>query len=157
MNSDTGRQGTGSWSSKLLRDPSPRLVDFASKFEHTDEEVRSRIDQMEVSADTKALLHSFSKATLTAGKAIIKVGRKIIDVLFSILRQFPHLTFGVVFGLVVGALVSAIPLIGTVLASIATPLAVLFGVVIAFPYELQAGDLGERISAVVSEFAPLAA
>jgi hypothetical protein len=49
---------------------------------------------MNVSAGTKALLHSFSKATLTAGKAIIKVGRKIIDVLFSLLRQFPHLTFG---------------------------------------------------------------
>lgn len=128
---------------------------FVSGLEHSEDEIRARIDQMGMPADAKALLHGFSKATLTVGKAALKIGRKILDVLLSMLREFPHLSFGVLFGLLVGALLGAIPLIGTVLAPIATPLALLFGVSLAFPHELRNGDLGERIAAVLRQFESL--
>lgn len=112
---------------------------------------------MNVSADTKALLYSFSKATIKTGRMIVKIGRKIVDVLLSIARQFPNLTFGVVFGLVVGLLVSAIPLIGAVLGSLALSISMALGVAMGGYQELQSGDLKNRLETVLAEFAPLRA
>lgn len=37
------------------------------------------IDGLDISADAKSLLFRFSKATITAGQHVIKLGRKIID------------------------------------------------------------------------------
>ncbi len=148
---------TGKEFTQSIAEPKPDFYDFAGQFEFNDEQLRARIDRMDISADAKAMLYSFSKATITAGKTIIKIGRKIIDILFTMLRQFPHLTFAVIFGYIVGALIATLPFIGAWLASIVTPLAILFGVVLAFPHELQAGELGARISAIVDKFAPLRA
>jgi len=155
MNINIIDPATGKVFTQSIAEPQPAFYDFTGQFEFSDEQVRAYIDRMDWSADVKAMVYSFTKATITAGKVIIKIGRKIIDILFTVLRQFPLLTFGVVFGYVVGALIAAIPLIGTLLAPIATPLAILFGVVLVFPYELRTGELGARISAIVDKFAPL--
>lgn len=138
-----------------IPEPSPDFFKFIGDFEMNDEQLRSRIDRMGVSADIKALLYSFSKATIRAGKVVLKIGRKIIDILFSISKAFPSLTFGVIFGLVVGALVAAIPLIGFVLGPLASSIAVAVGFVLGAKAELDSGDLGKRVDAVLAEFAPL--
>lgn len=148
---------TGKEFTQSIAEPKPDFYEFAGQFEFSDEQLRARIDRMDISADAKAMLYSFTKATITVGKTIIKIGRKIIDILFTVLRSFPHLTFGVIFGYIVGALIATLPFIGAWLASIVTPLAILFGIVLAFPQELQAGELGARISAIVDKFAPLRA
>ena len=86
---------------------------------------------------------------------ILKIGRKIIDILFSLMRAFPNVTFGIIFGLVVGALIAAIPFIGAVLGGLATHIAVAFGVVLGAKADFESGGLGKRIEAVLAEFAPL--
>lgn len=140
-----------------IPDPEPKFFDFANSFELNDAELRSRIDHFNVSADTKALLYSFAKATIKVGKVIVKIGRKLIDLLFSLVRQFTSLTFGAVFGLLVGLLISAIPVIGVVLGPIAIPLCTAFGVAVGGYAELQAGNLKGRLDAILAEFAPLRA
>ncbi len=157
MNINIIDPATGKEFTQSIAEPKPDFYDFTGQFEFSDEQLRALIDRMDWSADAKAMLYSFTKATITVGKTIVKIGRKIIDILLTVIRQFPHLTFGVIFGYIVGALIAAIPFIGFVLGPIAIPLAVLFGVVLAFPHELQAGELGARISAIVDKFSPLRA
>ncbi len=139
-----------------ISEPPTSFFDFVGSVELSDDHIRSLIDNLNVSADTKALLYSFSKATITVGRTIVKIGRKITDFLFSLLKSFPSLTFGVVFGLVVGALIAAIPLIGTVLGPPAAVLALGFGVVLGGMNELKQGDLGERVSDLLDRLSPLA-
>ena len=139
-----------------ISEPPTSFFDFVGSFELSDDRIRSLIDNINVSADMKALLYSFSKATITVGRAIVKIGRKILDSLFSLLKSFPSLTFGMAFGLVVGALIAAIPLIGAVLGGPATILALGFGVVLGGMNELKQGDLGERVSDLLDRLSPLA-
>ena len=140
-----------------ISDPDPSFFSFIGGVELSDEQIRSKIDRMNVSADVKSLLYSFSKTTIKAGKALLKIGRKIIDILFSLIRAFPNVTFGVIVGLVVGALIAAIPLIGFVLGSLATSIAVAFGFIMGAKADFEAGDIGARIEALVAQFAPLRA
>jgi len=146
---------TGKEMRYAVQEPDASLYAFMGDFELTDEQVRDRIDRMSISADIKALLYSFSNATIKAGRAIVKIGRKIIDILFAVLREFPYLTFGAVFGLIVGALVMAIPIIGAVLAPLATPIAVGLGVVLGAKKEIETDTLSQRVQRIVDQFAPL--
>jgi hypothetical protein len=139
-----------------VSEPPTSFFDFVGSFELSDDRILSLIDNLNVSADTKALLYSFSKATITVGRTLVKIGRKILDFLFSLLRSFPGLTFGMVFGLVVGALIAAIPLIGGVLGGPATALALGLGVALGGMNELKQDDLGERVRDLLKQLSPLA-
>ena len=146
----TGKEFTAS-----IQNPEPAFFEYVGAVELNDAQIRARIDRMDASADTKALLYSFSKATLNMGKVLVKIGRKIIDILFTMLRQFPNMTFGVLFGLILGALVASIPLIGVILGPFAFPIAIAFGVTLGAQADFAQGDMGDRIAAILSEFAPL--
>jgi hypothetical protein len=140
-----------------IADPDPSFFSFVAGTDLTDEQIKSLIDRMNVSADVKALLYSFSKATIKAGKVILKIGRKIIDILFAVVRAFPNITFGVIFGLIVGALVASIPILGAVFGSLATAIAVAFGIAIGAKADLLEGDMGKRIEGILAQFSPLRA
>lgn len=146
---------TGKEIQNEISDPNPSFFEFMRNVNLTDDEIRSKIDQMNVSADVKSLLYSFSKTTIRAGQAIVKIGRKLIDIIFALMRAFPNITFGIIFGLVVGMLIAAIPFLGLLLGALVTKLAVLFGIVLGAKAELESGDLGKRVEALISEFAPL--
>lgn len=138
-----------------IANPDPSFFSFIDGMEWSDEQIRAQIDQMNVSADLKALLYSFSKTTIKAGKAILKIGRKILDILFATIRAFPNITFGVIFGLVVGALVASIPLLGFALGSLAMKIAVAFGFVLGAKQDFMEGDIGKRIENILAQFSPL--
>lgn len=139
-----------------ISEPTASFFDFVGSFDLSDDRIQGLIDNINVSADTKALLYSFSKATITVGRTVVKIGRKILDFLFSLMKSFPNLTFGIAFGLVLGALIAAIPLIGAALGGLATVLALGFGVVLGGINELKQGDLGERVSDLLERLSPLA-
>lgn len=140
-----------------IDEPSPDFFAFFKDVDLTDEQLRSQIDRMNISADVKAMLYSFSKATVKVGKVILKIGRKIIDIVFAIIRAFPNITFGVIFGLIVGALITSIPVIGLVLGSLATTIAVAFGFVVGAKADLLSSEMGQRIEAILAQFSPLRA
>jgi hypothetical protein len=148
---------TGKEISATIDESNTKFFDFMGAFDYSDEQLLSQIDKMNVSADIKALLYSFSKTTIKAGKVILKIGRKILDILLSIIKAFPNVTFGLIFGWLVGALLSAIPYLGHVLGPLATPIAMAFGSALGAKADLEAGGLGKRIDAVLAEFSPLRA
>lgn len=147
---------TGKPTKSTIPEPPPSFFAFVGAFDLTDDKVKALIDRMNVSADTKAMLYSFSRATLKVGRSIIRIGRKIIDTLFSFMKNFPALSFGAIFGLIVGALIAAIPIVGVVLGPLATTLAVGLGVVLGGLKDMDRPDLGEHMRQFLDELRPLA-
>ena len=72
MNPETGEKFQ-----EDIKDIDPDFIESMSVFDIDDEKIKQIIDNLDVSADTKALLYSISKATIKTGEYIIKIGRKI--------------------------------------------------------------------------------
>ena len=89
--------------------------DFFNTFCVSDEDLKRWMDSLDVSADAKAVLHKIGQANIRAGGLVVRIGRKTLDVIGFLLREFPFMTFGAIFGAVVGALVITIPVIGFVI------------------------------------------
>ena len=66
--------------------------------EFTREQVRRVIDNLNVSADAKVWLHSILEKSIEVatamGKIVIWIGRKILDIVLFLLREFPNATLG---------------------------------------------------------------
>lgn len=101
---------------------SPELVAFINSTERSDSQILRQIESLSVSADAKALLADLLKLATRVGQAVIRVGRKIIDFVLSLVRAFPHMGFAALIAVVVTALISLVPFIGLALTSILGPL-----------------------------------
>jgi len=130
------------------------FVDWSSTFEMSDSTVKKIIDNLELSADTKSLIYSFSKATIKAGEFVIKIGRKIIDFICKLFSDYPSASFGMIFGAIAGFLVASIPVLG-VLASFITPILMAFGLAKGLNEDLKDKALARRIAEINGQFAPL--
>jgi len=126
-----------------------------SEFDMSDDQVKKLIDKLNITADAKALLYSFSKATIRAGEYIVKIGRKIIDLVLLITKEFPSTTFGMIFGAIAGFLISSIPIVGVVLGTIFTPIAVLLGLTLGLSEDIKNKALIRKISEINASFSPL--
>lgn len=133
------------------------FIESMKDFDMTDEGIKKIINNLNVSADVKSLLYSFSKATIQVGEYIIKVGRKIIDFICAIYREYPNVTFGLIFGAIAGFLVSSIAVIGVVLGPIFAPIAIAFGLISGFSQDIKNKDLDRRIREINASFSPLKA
>lgn len=89
--------------------------------------ISEQIDRLPLSADIKALLLDLAKVTVNVGTTVLKIGAKILTVVFDIIGQFPNAVFGLVVSVCVGMLVASVPLIGGLLAPFLLPLMVAFG------------------------------
>jgi hypothetical protein len=144
---------TGKLASKKLQEPPMSFFDAVKSEQWTDRQIEAFIDRLDTSADAKANLASFAKVTVKVGRAVVRIGRKVIDVLFSFLRSFPGISFGVIFAVVVTTLLSAIPLLGAVLGAVASTLIIGFGGFV----DLANPAFHARLDAFVEELRPLAA
>jgi len=131
------------------------FLKYLMDFSVSDDDVKRLIDKLDVSADIKSLLFSFSKATINAGEHIIKIGKKIIDVVFTMTKEFPAATFGIIFGAIVGFLVSSIPILGIVLGPIFTPIAMVIGLVGGLSEDIKDKNLVRKIKEATATFSPL--
>jgi len=131
------------------------FVKSMSVFEMTDEKIKQIIDGLNVSADAKFHLYSFSKVTIKAGEMIVKIGRKIIDYVCKVFAEFPTASFGMVLGAIAGFLIASIPIIGVVLGPIFTPIAILFGLVGGLNEDLKDKVLARRVREINAKFKPL--
>ena len=115
----------------------------------------SYIDQLNISADAKALIETILRSTIRVGKAVIKIGKRIIEVVLSIVSKFPNVTFGLVLGLVVYALVASIPIIGALFGGLLGPIAVLFGLVHGYFEDVKDRNLERKIMEASDHFSAL--
>ena len=125
-------------------------------YEFTREQVRKRIDNLNVSADAKVLLDSILEKSIevvtVAGKVVIWIGRKILDVVLFLLREFPNAAFGVIFGLVVGHLIGLIPIIGFLIGPLFGKILAVFGLVQGTAQDLREKDIRHRMVEICRQF-----
>lgn len=91
------------------------------------------------------------------GNAVLRIGRKILDFVLSLIQQFPKLAFAVILAAVLAALLSMVPLLGGLLSPVLTPLALALGVSWGALKEYETGDLADRVKEFAARFAPTAA
>lgn len=138
-----------------IKNPESSFLEEMRNFDMSDEAIRRMIDRLSISADAKSLLYTASKATIKVGEYIIKIGRKILDVVCQTFKEFPMATFGLVFGGIAGALISSIPILGIVLGPIISPIFMLIGLAGGLVLDYQDKLLERKIISKVAEFSPL--
>jgi len=129
------------------------FIDFLQSSERSEVEIKRFIDNLDISADTKQLFYKFSKATITVGEYVIKIGRKIMDFIAWLLQEFPKATVGLLFGAIVIFLVGSIPIIGVAVGSLAASIMTALG----FIEDVQDKQLKRKIGAFNARFDSLKA
>lgn len=123
-------------------------------------QIRSKIDRMAVSADTKALLMDIASITIKVGEQIVAFGRKIVSYILGLVQKFPNTAFGIVVALVLGALVASafggIPLVGAILVAKLKAIMLLFGIAKGALTDIARMPIGGEVDGFVKEMSPLA-
>ena len=136
---------------------SPEVVTFINTTEYSDAQILRQIESLSVSADAKALLADLLNLATRVGQSVLRVGRKLIDFVLSMVRAFPHMGFAAMVAVVVTALIAMVPFIGLALASVVGPLALALGIVVGGAVEFQSPDLEARVRNFAARFSGLAA
>jgi len=131
------------------------FIEAMKKFDMSDEAIKKLIDNLNVLADVKSLLYSFTKATIKIGETIIKVGRKIIDYICRLITEHPNATFGLIFGALVGLLISSIAVLGIVLGPLFSHIAMAFGLIGGLREDFKDKALARKIDEIKASFTPL--
>ena len=96
-------------------------------FNLSEDSLRKRINALAISADTKSVLFTIAKTTIKVGTMVLKIGRKILDIITTVLAEFPRASTGMIFGAIFGYLVTSVPIIGFVFGPFLGALAIAFG------------------------------
>lgn len=113
------------------------------------------LDQLKQSKATQAMLTELKKVTVLAEGQTIQLGRRVIEIAVALQQQFPCATFGVIVGLVVSILVTAIPILGTVISGVVTPVAVIVGLAVGAGFDIRDKALYKKITEATAIFDPL--
>ncbi len=146
---------TGDEYQVIINDVDRGFIDSMLTFEMTENKVQQVIGNLNVSADIKQLLYSFSKATIAIGENILNIGRKIIDFICKVFTEYPSASFGMIFGAIAGALIGSIPILGLILGPIFTPIAIALGLVNGVYHDYQDKALERKIIEINTKFSPL--
>ena len=120
-------------------------------FDLSEDSLKKRINSLAVSADIKSVLFTIAKTTIRVGSLVVKIGRKVLDIITKILAEFPMASTGMIFGAVFGYLVSSIPIIGFVFGPFVGAIAIAFGFALGAMQDIGNKALDRRVrSAVVS-------
>ena len=117
--------------------------------------LKDLIERTNLSADMKALLSDIATITAKVAGKLISIGRKILTVVFDLIKLFPAITVGVIAALVLTAIIAAIPLVGGVLAVALSSILLLLGIGKGALTDLSSPDLNERIQNFVNSLSAL--
>jgi uncharacterized protein YacL len=121
----------------------------------SDSKLQSYIDNLNLSADAKALIASILKTAIKVGEVVIRIGKRIVELVLMIASKFPNATFGLVLGLLVGFLIASIPALGAFLGPFATPIAAVFGLAKGYTEDIKDQNLNRKIMEASAMFQPL--
>lgn len=105
----------------------PTDLDQMAKEHATDEEIKSYIEKLAVSAEIKAVLFKLTKFTIKVGQTLIKLGKKVLEIVAMLASKYKSAALGIIIGALMTLLISTIPLLGPALSSFLGPLLILFG------------------------------
>lgn len=121
----------------------------------TDARLQSFIDNLDLSADGKALISSILEKAIKVGEMVIRIGKRIVELVIMIANKYPKASFGLALGLLVGALIASIPIMGALLGAFVTPIAAAFGLMQGFSEDLKDQGLSRKIAEATAMFQPL--
>ncbi|WP_289042251.1 hypothetical protein [uncultured Aliiroseovarius sp.] len=124
-------------------------------FDLSEDSLKKRIDALAISADAKSVLFTIAKTTIRVGSMVLKIGRKVLDIVTNILAEFPMASTGMIFGAVFGFLVTSVPVIGLVFGPFVATLAIAFGFASGAMQDLGNKALERRIKSSVASFETL--
>lgn len=127
------------------------FIEKMAEMDLPDEKIKRMIENLDIPADAKVLLYSISKTTIKAGQYIVKIGRKIIDFVCQLYKDYPSSTFSMIFGGLLGILLSTIPILGVLLG----PMVTAFLAVIGYIQDIKDKELNRRITEINAKFSPL--
>ena len=104
-----------------------------------------------ISQDAKIKLDMIKDLTLKIGDKVLNVGRKILECIIVLYKNYPKTAVGLVIGTVAGIVFSSIPILGWALGWIVAPLCALFGLGAGFWMDMQEISLKRQVEAVVND------
>ena len=102
---------------QLVRDVRPRL---------SKKKLERQIDKLAISADAKAWLDSFMSVTVKIGNAVLNIGRRILEIVFDLIKRYPNFTFVVVMYLVGSLLLIFVPALAPILVPLLQAMELVF-------------------------------
>lgn len=107
-------------------------------------------------ADARVKLKEMSKmiieVVIDGVKTFIRVGRKILDCILYVSKEYPNVTIGLIFGAIISALVAMIPVIGFLIGGLVKIIAPLIGAVMGYWEDLRDKELKRTIQEALAEF-----
>lgn len=143
--------GGGQMVLELSDEKSDDILKLAS-LEFSKKDLKQKIDNLDVSADTKSLLFTLATKVIKVGDVVVKIGQKILETVVKFVSAYPHTSFGIVFGAVAGVLVGSVPIIGWVLGPIVTPIMIALGLTLGAKQDFMDKVLERRLSASIDPF-----
>ncbi len=119
--------------------------------------LRDKIDRLNVSADTKALLMDIAAVTLKVGEKVLAFGRKVLDFVFNLAVRFQNVGFGVILALALSAVLASIPLLGPLIAALLTPIMLAFGILRGALQDFKDASLRSELDALERRMAIMSA
>lgn len=117
--------------------------------------LKDLIERTNLSADMKALLTDITAITMKVAGKLITIGRKILTIVFDLIRVFPAITVGVVAALVLTSIIASIPLVGGALAGALSSILLLLGIGKGALTDLSNPALNDRIESFVNSLSAL--
>lgn len=124
-------------------------------FEISEESLKKRIAALAISADAKSILFTIAKTTIRVGSTVLKIGRKILDIITTLVGEYPMTSTGAIFGAIFGLLVASVPIIGFLFGPFIGALAVAFGFAAGAMQDLANKALERRIMSSLVTFESL--
>ncbi|MEO5367440.1 MAG: hypothetical protein H7831_14040 [Magnetococcus sp. WYHC-3] len=119
--------GTEETLSAEVRDMDEQALHVLVREHASDEQIRRRLDNLPLSAEAKVLLYRFSQYSMNVGGTLLRIGKKILEVVLMLVDQFPVTTVGVLLAALLTLLIASIPWIGQFLAGFLGPVLMIFG------------------------------
>lgn len=130
----------------------PEDVEEINRTTNSESKIKSTLENLNISADAKSALYAIINTTVRAGRFIVKIGRKILDIVIETLKNFPNASFGLVLGGMMGILVASVPFVGAILAPFITPLAMIYGFAVGMKQDVNDKNLASAIAAANAKF-----
>ena len=118
-------------------------------------ELNRMIDNLAISADAKVLIKSIMDAVIKVGDVVLRIGKRIVEIVFDIVKRFPNVTFGLVLGVIFSVLIASIPIIGAILAPLLAPVLIAFGLGAGFMKDMRGSPIVQAVKDETSSLEPL--
>lgn len=118
----------------------PSDLEDLTKEYTTEAQLKGHIDNLPLSAEVKAILFNLANFTVTVGQAVVRIGKRIIEIAIMLAAKYRHATFALTVACLLSLLISMIPFMGPILSSFLGPMIALLGLSIGIWEDLKRDD-----------------